>query len=724
MAQVSCQDTVAVSDATASASPSSALWARADRSVWVDWLLVGMLLLVYVGLATSSMAVKGNAFDEMSHLTAGVSYWRTGDYRLNSEQGAFPQRWAALPVHLGRFAFPSLDQQWWRISNEWALGQQFFFELGNDLQHMLFVSRLMIVLLGVVLGLIVYVWSRAVFGRVGGFVSLTLYCLSPTILAHTQLVTSDAAAALTMTAAIGAFCLATHRLSPGTAALACVATAALFLSKASAIVYMPMAVLLAAVRLVDGRPIVVGWGRPRHGVVRRATQAWVIAGVVALQGLVVWVSIWGAFGFRYEAMREPEPGRDRLFMSWEELLSDRRPTTRMIGAVRAARLLPEAYMWGLAFHSRTTEHNRVGFLNGEYSTEGWWTFFPYCLMVKTPLPLFILLGLGAAGTVVLWLRRAHGLPSWTAVRQGSYATAPLWILLAVYWVAVLGTKLNIGHRHLLITYPAMFILAGSAAAWLKISPRWAVLLVGAPLAWLAVDSAMIWPHYLSYFNGLAGGPRNGYRHLVDSSVDWGQDLPLLKQSLDEQELRQPGHPPVYLLYFGSGDPQYYGLDVQLLPGVWGPAKPTGLPEPLRAGTYCISVTQLQGVYSTPAIGPWCEPYERQYQYYRRLWNEYQKAQDSVEPSQRRRLLARFSEESWHAQLMMWQELRAARLCAYLRQHRERPDDRIGYSIHLYRLSEQEVREAIDGPPPQPFYAAPQIKGRMQNAPRGSRGLRR
>ncbi|MCC7406775.1 MAG: hypothetical protein IT442_01805 [Phycisphaeraceae bacterium] len=669
---------------------------------WWPPLAAALLLAIYAALAISSMARKGNAFDEMSHLTAGVSYLLTGDHRLNPEQGTLPQRWAALPVYLGPFQFPSLDQPWWRISNEWALGQQFFFELGNDVQSMLFRARLMIVLLGVALGLLVYGWSSRLFGPIGGLLSLAVYCLSPTILAHTQLVTSDAAAALAMTAAVGAFWLMLHRITLPTVALSCLATAALFLCKASSVTFIGMALLLAAIRLFAGGPLMCGPLRPTRPIASRESGALVLGLLGLTHVLALVLTIWAVFGFRYEAMRHPTAD-DQLFASWEDLLSTPPPAIRAVATMRQWHVLPEAYLWGLAYHSRTTHQSRAAFLNGEYAYDGWWSFFPYCLLVKTPLPTLALLALAASGAVILHARRPDLVGRrFATLGPALYRTAPLWVLLLVFWTAVLTARLNIGHRHLLPTYPAMFILAGAAVSWSRLIRRGSIPLLAAPLFLLAAESLVVWPDYLAYFNPLAGGPSNGYRHLVDSSLDWGQDLPALRRYLDAHHPKTESSPPVYLLYFGSGDPSYYGIDAQLLPGAWGPAaQPPANPSELTAGLYCISATELQAVYARNP-GPWCRPYEAEYQYYRSLWQR-SLATGAPSPSD-------LAPDQRQAALLIWQKLRATRLCAYLRQHRQRPDAQVGHSILLYNLTEQEIRDALDGPAPEPLPDAPRIKG--------------
>ena len=156
-------------------------------------------------------------------------------------------------------------------------------------------------------------------------------------------------------------------------------------------------------------------------------------------------------------------------------------------------------------------------------------------------------------------------PGCARAQASLYAGTPLLALLCVYWAFALTTHLNIGHRHLLPIYPALCILAGGAAFWIqplferrrKAEPRTgrerrkqrahgAALTVTCRVVreccwrwrpwrcWRGTrcESVAIRPNYLAYFNQLAGGPSQGYKHLADSSLDWGQDLPALKQWLD------------------------------------------------------------------------------------------------------------------------------------------------------------------------------------------------
>ena len=106
-------------------------------------------MLVYFGMAVTSVREKSTTFDELSHLTAGYSYWITGDFRLNPESGTLAQQWQALPLVLGGYRFPSLDQEAWRKGDVFVLGYHFLYDQGNDVGAMLVAGRTMTAVLAV-----------------------------------------------------------------------------------------------------------------------------------------------------------------------------------------------------------------------------------------------------------------------------------------------------------------------------------------------------------------------------------------------------------------------------------------------------------------------------------------------------------------------------------------------------------------------------------------------
>jgi hypothetical protein len=165
----------------------------------------------------------------------------------------------------------------------------------------------------------------------------------------------------------------------------------------------------------------------------------------------------------------------------------------------------------------------------------------------------------------------------------------------VYALLTLTRGINIGHRHLLPLYPFLFVLAARAAAWAAGRWREGARRPGAAVAllaaWYVAGTLHVHPHYLAYFNEAAGGPRNGYRLLVDASLDWGQDLIHLREWAERH-----GTPALKLSYFGTADPEYYRVPAQTLPGYMRPVPGKTVREVRPGDVLAVSATNLQGVY--------------------------------------------------------------------------------------------------------------------------------
>lgn len=661
-----------------------------NKRNWLGgWPVAVLMLALYWIMAVTASCQKSTTFDEIAHLTAGYSYWKFHDYRLQPENGNLPQRWAAIPLMFDdHVRFPSVPDPMWERSFVCGLGHQFFHKLGNDLDRMLWRGRAMIGLLGAVLGALVFAWSRQLFGVVGGLVSLTLFVFCPTMLAHGALITSDMAAGLFFLAACWAWWRLLHHVTVGTILVSGMAVGLLFVAKMSALMFPPMAALMIGARLFSKDPLTIQVGR-RWDVNGRWRQLGVFLGPGVTQVLVAALVIWAFYGFRFSAFHAWGE-HDRLAPGWPVVLDKPGAFGAVMLFFREYRLLPEAFLYGFSYVYKHSQI-RSAFLNGEHSLIGWVSFFPYCLLVKTPVSVFVMLGLAMASARFT-----------ESVKRILYATAPLWIMLCVYGAFALTTNLNLGQRHLLPTYPVMYVLAGAAGLWFIHRRLAGMALAGTAMVVLAVESLLIRPDYLAYFNYLNGGPRHAYRHLVDSSLDWGQDLPGLRAWLDRHDLNR-ADAPVYLSYFGTGDPAYYQIKIRRLPGYFDLDGRFEL-VPMTGGIYCISATMLQAVYNH-CPGRWALPYEQLYQ--RAVADLLRFDQTSDDPPARKKLVQEHGADFWNERFTQFHHLRFARLCAFLRQRE--PDDHIGYSILIYRLTDEDVQKALFGSPVE-LTPTVQIKG--------------
>jgi hypothetical protein len=667
----------------------------ARRILALTPVIVGCLL--YVVMALDGVAHDSGTYDEYVHVTAGYSYWAFNDYRLNPENGNLAQRIIALPLAIRPAAarvFPTRDQRAWHVSDVWGLADQFFFGPGHDADTLLFAARVPVAIVGALLGALVFFWARGLFGTAGAYVSFVLYVFSPTMLAHGGLATSDMIGAAFFIASLFALWTVLHRITLLTLAASVVAVGGLFLAKPSAPLFIPVGLALIAVQLAGRRPIALRIGR-RRDLESRASRAGAIALVMVAHIAVAYALIWAAYGFRYRPFAPGSAAADTFIDSWSSMLETPGLSTSLARWGRTHHVLPEAYLYGFATvvaYSR----ERIAFLNGVVTLGGSRVFFPYAALVKTTLAGLVLLVAALVSYVGAWRRRNAAGDD--AARRLFYELTPLLLGVAIYGWSALSSSLNIGYRHLLPIIPLVMILTGIVGPVVIGLSRDRRMLAAAATAalllWHAGESLAVAPHYLAYFNAFAGGPSKGYRHLVDSSLDWGQDLPSLKDWLDAHGLQGPNHPPVFLSYFGTALPSYYRIDAISLPSFedrWTPRHPV----PLTPGVYCFSATMLQSVYYM-APGRWNQGYENAYR--SALANLARFDSTATDSAARRALVEETGEPFWVKNFQMVEQLRTARLAAHLR--RREPDDEVGYSILIYRVNQGELSRALLGPSPQ------------------------
>ena len=153
-------------------------------------------------------------------------------------------------------------------------------------------------------------------------------------------------------------------------------------------------------------------------------------------------------------------------------------------------------------------------------------------------------------------------------------------------------KVATGERHLLPLYP--FLFAGVAAVVANHAWPLRKHLLPAITVLLIAESALVYPHYLAFFNFAAGGPGAGPRYLLDSNLDWGQDLGHLRDYWVAQ-----GSPKLCLLYFGNALPEYYGIQADRVP-LTGEIAEQESANCLAA----VSATPLYGLYMPSGSLDW------------------------------------------------------------------------------------------------------------------------
>lgn len=521
---------------------------------------------VYLGLVVGAYRDKSATWDEPQHLTAGTEIRLRGDYRFDPEHPPWLRLWAALPVRPANLVtncpVPQRGEAWLFL-NQFLYAHHFLYEL-NDADRLLNRARFQNALWGVILGVLLFSFVRERFGHGPATVALATYTLEPNLLAHAGLVTTDFGVTALVFGTVY-FLWRTYRQPVWINWAGLIGFFAMAqVSKFTAILLAPIVVVTLAVAVT----------RKRCRWLRAAVGLTVLVGVT-------WTAIWAVYGWRY--FPSPTDG-ETMGVTEIEMVRQRVPgLCRAVEWAAQHRLFPNAYLEGFLL-GQAKAQVRSAYLAGRYSTEGWWYFFPFAMLVKTPVGLLALWALTAVWMVRRW-------------RQLEDAD---WLLLgtaAVFLGAAMASRLNIGLRHVLPVYPlATGLAAGLVAEWFqKQQSVRAVVVAGV----MAVELALVYPHCLAFFNFAVGGPSRGGEYLVDSNLDWGQDLKGLRRWMQRHQVQH-----INLCYFGTADPAYYGIQCTHLPGSFMFADAAA---PKLPGYVAVSETNLRGVYFAEELRAFYRP---------------------------------------------------------------------------------------------------------------------
>jgi len=498
---------------------------RTSSSNWHFWLIVCLLSSFLAVRQIDALRQESETIDEGAHLVAGYSYWKTHDFRLTPTHPPLAHLLSALPLLLLQPDF-SPDAEAWRQAEDYAIARQFLYENRVDADTLLMAGRLMTVLVTLSFGAVLAGWTRKRFGTAAGLFALFLFTFSPVVIAHGHYITTD----MMVTAFLVCTCLSwLDYLDTGTTRQLFqtgVLAGLTFASKFNGLILIPVLVLLYVVyrRIHPQRS---GW--------RHSAKLSICALVV-----VPWLIVYSTY-----------------FFETKSLLQDPRVAPTLMerqGVTRALAQIPVPayyYFRGLQLLLRDFVGGHDGYVLGKTMNRGSWLYFPVAFAVKTPVATHILFVL-----CVILLASKIGTRSSIPFVYVGLGIPPL-----IYFFVCMMSTLNIGLRHLLPIYPFIFIMisavvfGGAEKRYRKLAQIQALILACV----LAVESMSIHPNYLAYFNGFAGGPANGPHYLIDSNLDWGQDLKKLKQWSDRRGLES-----ICLSYFGQADPSYYGISYQRL----------------------------------------------------------------------------------------------------------------------------------------------------------------
>lgn len=505
-----------------------------DGRRWFSIAGAVFLLAILVFELAFTARRESQTWDEACHIFAGYRYWTAADFGDNPEHPPLVKLLATVPLLRMTLKVPPHPGTFSK-EEDFLAATQFVFS--NDAEAIIFRTRMAAALLTVLLGLLMFLTAREMFGDGPALIALTLLVFEPNILAHGAVVATDVGMSCFLLATVYAFYRYVKTPSLGGLAWTALACGFSLATKHSAILVFPILFALAICEVIRG-------GRDAPTPVGRPKQALRLLGALCAIGIVSVAILWAFYAFRFQ----PRTGVDTSARFTEYVGRLKNPAQKqMILTAGRWHLLPEPYLYGLADVGITAEFSH-SYLMGTVYPHGVWQYFPIAFSIKTTLGLMILLALFpfalARSKVEHW-------------RELVFLILPA----TIYFGIAMASSMNIGIRHILPVYPFLIILA-AWCAWRLIQrqQRWAYV-VALLLAWNVVSSLRTFPVYLAYANELWGGPSQTYRYLSDSNADWGQQLKAAKKYLDGRQVKN-----CWIAYFAAvvADPTYYGVNCKPL----------------------------------------------------------------------------------------------------------------------------------------------------------------
>ena len=496
-------------------------------------------------------------WDEGIHISAGYAYLKLGDFSWNVEHPALVKLVSALPLtRLGLvadIAGPNGERK-----DQIRYGRDFLYQNRRPADTILIAARSPNILLTLLFIVAIAWWTRRRWGPAAGLGAAALCAFDPNLIAHGRYVTTD----FPLTVFFFFACvLWVEYLEDGSRKRLLAAVAAITLAmlvKFSAILLAPPLVLLYAICWIR---------RPKEFPVRRALLAG--GATIVVLSLSALILYW--------------PDTLRCLRGKCVPLASVVKENNPIGVIlvylgRKLHLPAHAYLYGLG---SVAEHNAGGhdsYLMGLHSSTGFWYYFPVVFAVKSTLAaLAATLAVVCAG---LWAA-ARG-----RLRKLSPMTFGLLLPPIIYFFFSMTSGINLGMRHILPCYPFLYVGVAAILARPQ-SPRWCAALLFVLAGVQIAESASIYPDYLAFFNAAAGGPGRGPEYLVDSNIDWGQDVKKMRDWLARHGTRR-----ARIYYFGNVEISHYGV------------QDLGFPEPLDQKGWdaiddfvIVNVTPLMGTYA-------------------------------------------------------------------------------------------------------------------------------
>ncbi len=516
----------------------------------VKYLIPVVLLFLIPLQALTSIIWKSATVEEGVHLAAGAYYWKNLDFE--PFPGYLPafRMWMSLPLVMSGINIPNAKPACNDIF-PFAYGADFLYTV-NDADTVLFTGRVMGVILALLLGIYIFLFSKDIFGWHAAVLALFIYGFSPNILAHARLATSDLPLTAFFFITLYYFRKAVVTDQYRFAFLACIFAFLTISTKYSGLLIFPVLLFYVIILYIIER--LQGVEKEKKSPLSvnisagRSLKTLVIILIVSVFMINAAYGFKGIFGNLKNYHLSLSQQKEEIESSFFKKIS-RVPLLSSIPLP-----LPLFYLRGLdiaVYNDRDARHPNWYLGKLYQNNEHWWHYYFSAMALKLPIPMLIAIFITAVGSIVTVKNHPARLKLFL------FLLMPPGIFFLFYSFIVHS---QIGLRLILPAFPFFFTATGFLVpAAFKKRHRPQIGLAVILMIWYFFSSVQIYPHYLSYFNGLAGGPKKGIEFFADSNLDWGQDLKGLKRYMNKKDMKK-----INLVYYGPyGSPElkYYDIAV-------------------------------------------------------------------------------------------------------------------------------------------------------------------
>jgi len=500
-------------------------------------------LALFLMLFIMSLLLIKNAYDDSAttdepiHILTGYEYWQ-GTFSVNPEHPPLGKQIAAIPLNFIKPVMPA-DANFQKAINDYyydswqetrAYAENWLYDTtGNNPDKIITLARLSVVAFTIILGIIIFFTARRWYGAAPAIIAVFFYAFSPLILTHGHLANTDLWMCFGFFISIFSFAWFLEKPNLFKMIVAAVCFSAAILFKFSAVVLVLVLSILWFIKY-----------KKADNKTQYSFKKFIVIAIVFC--IISLFLIWADYSF---------PLNSAPAFNNQSGLSYTNKPLQVLSPILEHLPLPE-YFKGVTMLFTTSLSSRPAYILGNYLYNGVWYYFPLAFLVKEPLSLLILF-FSAIASWILWKKKLE-FRDWVLI-----------LPIIIYFALALVSKLNIGLRHLLPIYPFIFIFIGYFISELfhrvkgnrKLLTTF-YLSLAVLFAWYLYANISIYPYYMTYFNELAGGAKNGWKILADSNMDWGQDMKRLAAWVKEENIQEP----IKMGYFWSGysEPKYYGIN--------------------------------------------------------------------------------------------------------------------------------------------------------------------